>query len=184
MRVCIDPWSYLFAAAALLILPVKWILGAFLAAAFHELCHIALIFALGGTVRRISIRPAGAEICVDPMTKGKELLCAAAGPAGSLLMCSFGHWFPELALCGFIQGIFNLLPIYPLDGGRIVRCLIAFFSPERAERITTRLSAVAAIALAAVSIAYGFLPGFLLFAGMMRASLRKIPCKEGKLAVQ
>lgn len=182
--VSVDPRCYIVAAFGIMLLPIRWILGAVLAAAFHELCHMAMIIAMGGTIHCLTIRPSGAVICMDLIAKGKELLCAAAGPAGSFMLLFVSKWFPEVALCGLVQGIFNLLPVYPLDGGRIVKCMLAFLSPERAEGITKRISGLVAMGMTVASLLWGFLPGFLLFAGLIRTSLRKIPCKERKLAVQ
>jgi Zn-dependent protease len=54
----------------------------------------------------------------EPLTPWQELLCASAGPAGSILLLVFLHDFPELSVCGIAHGIYNLLPVYPLDGGR------------------------------------------------------------------
>ena len=67
------------------------------------------------------------------MTAGGELLCALAGPFGSLLLALLLRHVPELAICGLIQGVYNLLPLYPLDGGRALRCLFSF-AGEKGER--------------------------------------------------
>lgn len=60
-----------------------------------------------------------------PMSTGRELIAVLAGPAASLLLLSLVRVFPRVAICGLIQGIYNLLPIYPLDGGKALRCLMA-----------------------------------------------------------
>ena len=65
----------------------------------------------------------GASIETGYMTPAAELLCAAAGPIGSISMLLTIRKFPILGLLGLAQGIFNLLPIYPLDGGRILRSI-------------------------------------------------------------
>ena len=59
------------------------------------------------------------------MTIREELLCALAGPAGSLSLLLVSEWIPRIALCGMVQGLFNLIPAGNLDGGRVLRCLIA-----------------------------------------------------------
>ena len=58
-----------------------------------------------------------------PLPVGAELVCVLAGPAASLLLLLLVRPFPRLALCGFVQGVYNLLPLGRLDGARAVACL-------------------------------------------------------------
>lgn len=129
----VSPGACILAAFLLLTVPLKWLLAAWFAAVFHELCHIAAIYACGGTVCEIKVGTGGAVMETGPMTAGMELLCALAGPLGSLLLALLLRRVPELAICGFIQGIYNLLPLYPLDGGRALRCLFSF-AGDKGER--------------------------------------------------
>ncbi len=119
-----DERVYLHWALLLLVLPLKWLLAAAAAAAFHELCHGAAVYALGGQVRDLTIGPFGAVMAVEGISGYREALCALAGPLGSLFLLIGIRYFPMLGLCGLVQGCFNLLPVYPLDGGRILRVIL------------------------------------------------------------
>lgn len=101
-----------------LLFPFQVTAGILMAAAVHELGHILTIRLTGGKIRRLVLHAAGARLETDPMEPGQELLCALAGPAAGALTVLAWRWFPELALAGLVQTIFNLLPVYPLDGGR------------------------------------------------------------------
>ena len=114
---------YIGLALAVLMLPWKILLSFGIGALFHELCHLAALGCCGIPVRLIRIGLMGTEITTAPMFPGQELICAAAGPLGSLLLVGLSGWMPELALFGLVQGVFNMLPIYPLDGGRVVRAI-------------------------------------------------------------
>lgn len=112
---------------------------ALLACALHELGHLCAIRGMGGRVRRLSITAIGAEMEVDrALSYGGELLAALAGPlvnlALALLFCRLrgGAVFAGLNL---VLCCFNLLPVGRLDGGRVLRCLLAWlFGPEAAWR--------------------------------------------------
>lgn len=178
-------------AFLLLILPLRWLAAAIIAAVFHELCHLGAIYLCGGQVRRLFIEGHGARIEIPEMSRGKELLCALAGPAGGFVLMFFGRWLPRIALCAGMQSIYNLLPLYPLDGGRALRCLTALLlSPKLAESVcvwTERLTVGCIFFLAAYgSVAWGLglFPMILSAVLYLRIRCRKTPCKPAVQAVQ
>lgn len=116
----ITPAAFLGAAAAILLLPLPLLLMAVLAAAFHELCHYMALKICRIRVIDVTIGFLGTSISTAPLTACQEIICAAAGPIGSLSLLCLIHVAPILSLIGLFQGLFNLLPVYPLDGGRIL----------------------------------------------------------------
>ena len=105
----------------LLLFPFSIFAGVLLAAAVHECGHLLAIRLTGGRVLGIRFHAGGARIETAPMEPGREALCVLAGPAAGALMIFTWNWFPELAVAGVVQTVFNLIPVYPLDGGRLVR---------------------------------------------------------------
>lgn len=118
MKVRIDASFYLGMSAYLLLMPLQWVAGAVLAAAVHELGHIAAIRACGGTVYELRLTVFGARIETRELPGREGLLCALAGPGAGVLVCLLWRVFPQAAVCALVQTVFNLLPIYPFDGGR------------------------------------------------------------------
>lgn len=125
MRIRIESGFYIFLAVLLLAVPLRWILAAFIAAFVHELGHYLSVRLLGGQVLGGSICFRGAKMETLPMSAGRELIAVLAGPVFSLMLLSLIHILPRVAICGLIQGVYNLLPFYPLDGGRALRCVMA-----------------------------------------------------------
>ncbi len=185
-----DAWACIFGALLLLIVPLDWLLAAGAAAAVHEICHLTAIRLLGGQVDQIRIHLWGAQIDTRIPGKRRELLCAAAGPAGSLFMLHVCHFLPKLALCAGIQGLYNLLPIYPMDGGRILECALFLLKIPNRQKIlhaAALLTCIGLIILAAVcSCRYslGYFPYLIALIFLTRVIRRKIPCKRKPNRVQ
>ena len=114
-----------------------------LACAVHELGHVAAALAHGGRVERLSLTAIGAELFFSyrtPLTYGQDSLVALAGPAANLLLgglfFALDRQLPTVLSLGI--GAFNLLPILPLDGGRVLYGLLADkLDPDWADRLLT-----------------------------------------------
>ena len=122
---------------------VGLLLWGLLACAVHELGHVTAALAFGGQAERLSLTVVGAELSFSyraPLTYGQDSLVALAGPAANLL---FGVLFFALdrylpAVLSLGVGVFNLLPILPLDGGRVLYGLLADkLDADWADRILT-----------------------------------------------
>lgn len=186
----IDGSVFLFAALLILVLPLSWLSAAVAAALVHELCHIAAAWMLGGQVTGFRLRMGSARIEAQLPGRCQAVLAAAAGPAGSLLLLCCCRWIPKIALCGAVQGMYNLLPFYPLDGGRILRYILEMLCPEWSETVESVVEAAAAVLLllsaVTVSIVFslGIWPVVAALFPLSRILGRKIPCKAREMRVQ
>lgn len=115
---------------ALLILPLRWLVAAMAAAMFHEFCHYIMLKLCGVSVYGLSIGANGAKIAAEPMPSYQELLCAMAGPLGSFVLLLTARWFPILAMCAGIHGLYNMLPVMPFDGGRALKSFLEMCCPK------------------------------------------------------
>lgn len=115
---------YLFAAVFLLLVPLRLALAWFLAVAVHELSHYTALRLCGVKMISVTVGAAGMKMETEMMSKKQELICALAGPLGGFCMLFLAHWLPCTAICAFIHSVFNLLPVFPLDGGRALRCVM------------------------------------------------------------
>lgn len=168
-------------AAGILILPLNWLAGAVLAAAIHELCHYLMGKWLGFSCLSLRIGPSGAVMTFAPMDRKQEFLTALAGPVGSFFLWNLVFVYPELAVCGLVQGLFNLLPIWPLDGGRILNCLMGGKAAGIVEKVTVAILLCAGICLVPK---WGIYPVLFLAIMTVKAFLRKRPCNANVLGVQ
>ena len=121
----------LYLAALLLTLPGQWIASAIAAICIHELCHAGASLILGYPIWRISVGFSGVKMETAPMEPAHELICALAGPLGALLTLPFARWIPGVCVCAAIHTLYNLLPIYPSDGGRALLCAARLLFPEK-----------------------------------------------------
>lgn len=184
------PTACIWGALVLLVLPLRWIFAAVAAAVFHELCHYGALRLCGVGIGRITVGSGGAVMETEGMQAGKELICALAGPAGSLLLVLFAKWMPLMALCGFVQGIYNLLPLFPFDGGRVLNCSLELVKAPNRARIMTWVERVLILLMLGLGF-YGWTVlrlGFWAFGAALvlvqKTIQRKIPCKHGPHWVQ
>lgn len=136
LPITIKPEFCIVLALTLLVFPVQWVLAWIGASAIHELCHYAALRFSGCKVFRVQVDLNGAVMETDLLSCSREILCALAGPLGGFALLLIAKWFPRLAICGCFQALYNLIPIFPLDGGRAVRCVLKKFLPDaKGERI-------------------------------------------------
>lgn len=190
IRIEIQTGAIFAAAGALLILPLSFFASFLMAALVHELCHYLMLWLNDVNVYRVSIGPFGAAMETEAMAPGKEVLCALAGPVGSFLLVACYRAIPGIALCALIQGCFNLLPIYPLDGGRVIKGVLELLKIPKRESILVFFQLFTGIAVGLVCL-YGFWKwnlGFVILclggAVLLRTIPRKTPCKDSLFGVQ
>ena len=136
LKIRISTGAILMLAALLLVLPLQWVVAMILAAGIHELSHFLAILITGGKIRKIHIGGRGVIMETQSMPAIKEIICALAGPIGSFLLFALAPRFPRTAICGIVHGLYNLLPLFPMDGGRVLLCaLFSFFRPMTARKI-------------------------------------------------
>lgn len=130
-RIVFPPLAFFAAAFLVLMAPIRWLLSAAVSGLVHELCHILAIRICKIRINSICIGIGGAKIETEPMTCIQELCCALAGPIGGLCLLLFARWIPRIAVCAAFQSLYNLFPLYPSDGGRILRSCAKLLLPER-----------------------------------------------------
>ncbi|MCM3785791.1 M50 family metallopeptidase [Neobacillus mesonae] len=138
----------------------------------HELGHASCAALLGIRVTSIQMLPFGGVATIEDrgdLTASKEILISLAGPFQNILMIvaalamqSAGFWDGEFLhyfiSSNLIIALFNLLPVLPLDGGKIVQAVISIFLPyHRTLLVTYKVS----IIFSALIISYAVLPLFL-----------------------
>lgn len=135
-RLRVTPGFWLLLAAVWLLDPVI-LLPALLAAACHELGHCAALRATGVRVSSLRLSALGAELAPSQaLPYALELPVALAGPCVSLLCAVLAARWGRFLFAGLslALGLFNLLPILPLDGGRAVASLCALLLPPPLDR--------------------------------------------------
>lgn len=137
-----------------------WLALIFASVTVHELSHSVVARSRGIRVRAIVLLPIGGVSELESMTErpSDELAVSVVGPLSSLAIAGIaaglavlagvpltpvdlggGALLPRLAWFNLLVGCFNLLPAFPMDGGRVLRsALEGRHDLERATRIAAR----------------------------------------------
>jgi Zn-dependent protease len=151
----------------------------FVSVLVHELAHSLVATAYGLSVRGITLHVFGgvSHMEDEPPTPRAEALIAAAGPIASFAIAA-GLWAVRRvgladdgsagAIAGYLitvnvmVGLFNLIPGFPLDGGRLLRAVLWHFkgSLPRATYLASRVGIAFAYALMAFGVLQVFAGAF------------------------
>jgi Zn-dependent protease len=145
----------------------------------HEFGHALACRSVGGRADRILLWPLGGVALVAPPPRpGAVLWSLVAGPLVNVLLLpptiglavlsdvagwgqalpDFGHFLVMLAAINGGLLVFNLLPIYPLDGGQILQALLWFvIGRARSLMVATAIGLVTGLTLLVVTLFEGWL---------------------------
>ncbi|WP_286241972.1 CBS domain-containing protein [Methanobacterium ferruginis] len=148
----------------------------FVTVVLHELAHSYVAQKYGIKIDRIILLPIGGVSAMEelPEDPGEELRISIAGPLVNFViaMICYGIYFAfigfgsypyifeflnNFALVNLILGVFNLIPAYPMDGGRVLRAILAGrMSYLQATETAASIGKFLAIFMAVVGIFWNF----------------------------
>jgi len=162
--------------AILLFVPVSWVISIFVGILIHEISHVRTASKLGYKTDHIFIDIFHGGALIDSSyTKNNKhsISIAFAGPFSNLLLSlgsflimtlisSFDHsliespvivFLAEFTVVNLLLFALNLIPIYPLDGGRISKALFRMiFGKDKGRLINGSLSLVLSLCVFAYSV--------------------------------
>ena len=138
-------------------------------ALIHEISHIIVGILYGLKAKTLKITPFGVSIYFEKYKKNggrilekQKIIIALAGPIMNLVIAFIIMFLPinlfvhvsqaNLVYSNLLLAVFNLLPIYPLDGGRIIKSVLTLKNVEKKKKVvlTERISFVTLIILTTI----------------------------------
>ena len=145
-----------------LFLPATWVVCIFISILIHEMAHAYVADRLGWVVRGIHIDLFSGSAAVDTNIHERDSIkVVAAGPLSNLLLAvlslGFALVFPNnfllsMVAVNVILFLFNILPIFPMDGGRILRDSLYLKTKDRRKSI--RISAIVSLITTSLLMIY------------------------------
>jgi stage IV sporulation protein FB len=156
---------------------LMWIAVVFVSILVHELGHALAYRRFGADAGIILYAFGGLAVATHVISgRGRRILVSLAGPFAGFVLCGIVYgtnqafewgrsaagrapngpelWFlyTQLIWVNLIWGLFNLLPVFPLDGGQVSRELCGMKWGSRGKRISLQISFVTALLMVAYSL--------------------------------
>lgn len=164
-----------------------FVLALFACVLLHELGHALTAKRYGIKTRDIMLYPFGgvASIVGEPGPRA-ELVITAAGPLVNIAIAALLYlthlvvplhpFFQQLLFANIVLAVFNLIPAYPMDGGRIFRAALLIFKVKSATVIAAKLSQVLSVVLGLTGLYFGnallVIVAILVFSNAMQEHVR------------
>ncbi len=166
----------------------------FVCVLLHELGHALVAKRFGVQTRDITLYPFGgiASLLSQPAPKA-ELIIAVAGPLVNVVIAGILYPFvtlpsapvtpdtmigmPErLFITNIALAVFNMLPAFPMDGGRVLRATLNLLKVKNPTLIAARISQAICFVLAVVALAFEqpilFIISFIIFFAAIQEYVR------------
>jgi stage IV sporulation protein FB len=157
----------------------------------HELGHALVIRRMGWDAEIVLHGFGGVTLSRSQPTPLQQVGISFAGPAMNLLLIAVGLLFRPLFDAGIIAvflhylvfvnaflAVFNLLPIFPLDGGQAFRSLLLMVVPAKATLITAGIGMVLGVAVVAFALSRSWIFLSLIGVFLVAANFRALKGDE------
>jgi Zn-dependent protease len=193
--------------AAAATVAVAFVLAIFGCVVLHEYGHALTARRFGIGTRDITLLPIGGVASLQRMPRNpwQELAIAVAGPAvnvviasalfiglpflvaASLLPVGVTTFLTKLAWVNVVLVVFNLVPAFPMDGGRVLRAILALTMPyHNATRVAVGVGRFAALGLGLLGLMTGnfmlvLIAGFVFLAGSAELANAETPVTQAEM---
>lgn len=189
--VTVSAWFYLWLAVAIVLLPIKWLIAWIIAILCHEMFHYIALRVFQYHVFQIHIGIHGVKMITEEPKGKRGVYCALAGPLAGFVLFAFVQWTPRIAICALLQSLYNLLPFFPLDGGRALRCILqsvvknrSVIKVQRGIEATVLLTIVLFLIIIFLRVGLKILPLIVFVCLSASRPVVKFPCKALQKRVQ
>lgn len=150
----------------------------------HEMGHLAAANGFGWRVREVQLLPFGGVLVVDELGTAptrEELIVSLAGPLQHIWMIlvallmkwvdvGASSWWDYFIEANLMIGLFNLIPVMPLDGGKVMQSLLGYLLSYHNTILYTAwismILSLAIIVIAIIQLISGHLPLNILVIGI------------------